>query len=98
MADERARARPHGDEAELFRAVNDELLRKISGTVNAPPELIEDACAFAWTQFLEHQPDRERSWRGWLFRVAQREAWALARDRRTAVHITDPDERAGGVP
>jgi predicted DNA-binding protein (UPF0251 family) len=29
------------------------------------------------------QPDRDRNWRGWLFRTAQREAWRLnALDRR----------------
>jgi DNA-directed RNA polymerase specialized sigma24 family protein len=39
---------------------------------------VEDACAHAWVEFLKHQPDRERgSWRGWLYRTAQHEAWRL---------------------
>jgi hypothetical protein len=29
---------------------------------------------------MEHQPDRERNCRGWLFRVAQRQAWMLDRE------------------
>jgi DNA-directed RNA polymerase specialized sigma24 family protein len=41
--------------------------------------VIEDACAFAWAQFLEHQPDRERNWRGWMLTTATRQAWKLER-------------------
>ena len=28
-------------------------------------------------QFLREQPDRDENWQGWLYRVAQREAWRL---------------------
>jgi DNA-directed RNA polymerase specialized sigma24 family protein len=49
---------------------------------SSSPEVIEDACAFAWAAFLEQQPDRDRNWRGWLFRTAQRQAWRLERALR----------------
>src|SRR3954447_5381750 len=41
------------------------------------PQTVEDACAFAWAEFLRYQPDRSRNWRSWLFRTAQRQAWLL---------------------
>src|SRR4051794_37482455 len=70
-----------GDEAELFEAYSHELIRAVAGAViKTTPQVIEDACAFAWAQFIEHQPDRDRNWRGWLFRTAQREAWRLQRE------------------
>jgi DNA-directed RNA polymerase specialized sigma24 family protein len=72
----------HGDEADLFRAFNDDLMQSIDRSVrDTTPQTIEDACAFAWTEFMRHQPSRERNWQGWLFRVAQREAWRLERGR-----------------
>jgi hypothetical protein len=53
-----------------------ELFRSIRQTVYSSLETT-DACAFAWLQFLREQPDRDQNWQGWLFRVAQREAWRL---------------------
>jgi DNA-directed RNA polymerase specialized sigma24 family protein len=50
--------------------------------VNTTPEVIEDACGVAWAQFMAHQPDRTRNWKGWLFRTAQHEAWRLDRQQR----------------
>src|SRR5687768_12511510 len=67
-----------GDETELFRLYNDELLRSISQSVGyTTPQVVEDACSFAWAKFLQCQPDRDKNWRGWLFRTAQREVWVL---------------------
>src|SRR4051812_4461475 len=81
MADRDSHPQARGDEAELFRAFNDELVRSVAGSVRASsPHVIEDACAFAWAKFLERQPDRDRNWKGWLFRVAQRESWRLDRE------------------
>jgi DNA-directed RNA polymerase specialized sigma24 family protein len=78
MATYDSRPGARGDEADLFRAFNDELMRTVSGSVfNSTPHTVEDACAFAWAQFLEHQPNRDENWRGWLFRTAQRQAWLL---------------------
>src|SRR5215210_6964272 len=70
-----------GDEAELFALYNDALMRRVARVVRTSPETIEDACSIAWAQFLRHQPDRDREWRAWLFRTAQREAWALDQAR-----------------
>src|SRR3954447_11234741 len=80
MANSRDLPSPRGDEAELFRQFNDELMRDVSRHVScSSAQTIEDACAFAWTQFLEVQPDRGRNWQGWLFTTAKREAWLLER-------------------
>lgn len=80
-----------GDEAELFNEFNDALMRRVTHRVYTSPEVVEDACAIAWTKFLIHQPDRQQSWKGWLFRTAEREAWRLERARYAAFAI-DPAE------
>jgi hypothetical protein len=57
------------------------------------PQTVEDACAHAWAKFMEHQPDRDRNWQGWLFRVAQFESWRLERQAGRDLRIrTSPDE------
>jgi RNA polymerase sigma factor (sigma-70 family) len=82
MADPDSRPPARGDEAELFRAFNHELVQSVARSVRgSSPHVIEDACSYAWAQFMEHQPDRDRNWKGWLFRVAQRESWRLDRER-----------------
>jgi hypothetical protein len=88
MATHDPRPGARGDEAELFRAFNDELVRAVSHAVNrSTPQNIEDACAFAWAQFLEHQPDRDLNWQGWMFRTAQRQAWLLERHARETLPL-----------
>src|SRR4051812_49197227 len=87
MADTRDLPPARGDEAELFRAYSDELLRTVArGVTTQSTQTIEDACSFAWAKFMENQPDRDRNWRGWLFRVAQRRAWELE-DERLEGHV-----------
>jgi DNA-directed RNA polymerase specialized sigma24 family protein len=66
-----------GDEAELFRDFNGQFVRLVQSRTNAPREIVDDACGFAWQQFMRHQPDRDRNWRGWLITTAEREAWRL---------------------
>jgi hypothetical protein len=81
-----------GDEPELFLEFNHELIRKVRSAVRADPADIEDACSFAWVQFFRYQPYRDREWRGWLFRTAQREAWRLNAqhfDERPMLYDTD---------
>ena len=86
MAEYDAPPAARGDEGELFRDFNDELVRAVTASVRAStPQNIEDACAFARATFMERQPDRDRNWRGWLFRVAQRETWRL--ERRSTEHV-----------
>ena len=93
MADQRPRAGARGDEAELFRAFNPELMRDIAHALyGTSPDVVEDACSFAWSQFLLHQPDRDRNWQGWLFRTAQREGWRIAREGREAQPLRTSDE------
>jgi DNA-directed RNA polymerase specialized sigma24 family protein len=58
-------------------------MRSVARSVGtSTPQVIEDSCAFAWAAFLERQPDRDRNWRGWLFRTAQRQAWKLEQSIR----------------
>jgi RNA polymerase sigma factor (sigma-70 family) len=83
-----APARPRGDEAELFRRHHGELLRAVSRVVNAPPELIEDACQTAWMILLRRQPDRVRIV-AWLRIVAVHEAYRLCHAHRRDAHLDD---------
>jgi DNA-directed RNA polymerase specialized sigma24 family protein len=83
MADSNRRPPAQGDEADLFRSFNDQLMRTVARRVDyTSPEVIEDACSFAWAAFLEHQPSRERSWQAWMVRTAERKAWELERQAR----------------
>jgi RNA polymerase sigma factor (sigma-70 family) len=84
---------PRGDEARLFEQFNDELMRTVGRNVQTSPEIVEDACSLAWAQFLAHQPDRSRHWKGWLFRTAQREAWRLDRQRYETLGIAPGETR-----
>jgi DNA-binding CsgD family transcriptional regulator len=52
-------------------------VRIVQRSVEASREVIDDACAFAWVQFMRVQPDRDRNWRAWLITTAEREAWRL---------------------
>jgi len=67
---------PCGDEAELFGRHHRDLQRAVARAVNAPPELIEDACQNAWAILLRRQPERASVF-GWLYVVASREAFRL---------------------
>ena len=98
------RPRLRGDEADLFREFNPSLVRFLLRRSDAPRELIDDASAFAWQQFVEHQPDRDRNWRGWLMTTAERELWRQYgfESRHLSLHADDatgrldwdvPDER-----
>ena len=69
--------RLRGDELDLYADFHADLLHTVRANVRAAPDVIEDACSFAWVEFLRLQPDRDRNWQGWLFRTAQREAWRL---------------------
>lgn len=64
------------DEASLYETFNRRLVRKVSSRVKASPEIVEDACAFAWSQFMRYQPSRDRAWRSWL--ITHRGAGSLA--------------------
>ena len=54
--------------------------------VNAPRELIEDACQNAWAILLRRQPERPTIF-GWLLVVATHEAFRLSEHDRRHVHL-----------
>src|SRR5215213_2654307 len=86
-----------GDETQLFLEYGPELDRSVSRLVHTTRTNVEDACGFAWMQFVRHQPDRDRHWRGWLVQVARREAVRLDEiDRRAPARIAS-DSRSSGV-
>ena len=76
-----------GDEADLYRRHHHDLQRAVAHAVNAPRELIEDACQTAWAILLRTQPDRYAIF-AWLRVVAIHEAYRLKaierRDMRLA--------------
>jgi DNA-directed RNA polymerase specialized sigma24 family protein len=81
MSDSHAFPPARGDEAELFRSFNDRLMAAVARVTRAStPHTVEDACAFAWTEFMRRQPERANC-RGWLVVVARHEAWRLEHER-----------------
>jgi len=79
------RPRLHGDEAELYSRLHAPLERVVRARVRGPAAAVEDACAYAWEQLLQRQPERSERLFGWLVTVATREGWRLVRiERRTA--------------
>jgi RNA polymerase sigma factor (sigma-70 family) len=85
-------ATPRGDEEALYRAHHTRLLRLIARDVSARPQVIEDACGFAWAELLARQPERT-SVVGWLRVVARREAIRLARCDRVTVPMSAIDSK-----
>jgi DNA-directed RNA polymerase specialized sigma24 family protein len=75
-----------GDEDELYRRHHHDLQRAVAHAVNAPRELIEDACQNAWAIMLRAQPDRTSIF-GWLYVVATREAFRLCERDRRHLHL-----------
>ncbi len=69
---------PHGDEADLFRRYNAELVGSLMHRLNVSREVAEDAAQIAWTQLYRLQPDRETVM-GWLYTVAKHEVFAILR-------------------
>ena len=47
-----------GDEAALYARYAQQLRRIVRCAVTGSPEMIEDACAYAWEQFIRRQPER----------------------------------------
>ena len=87
-----------GDEAHLYATHHAALRRGVARTVNASPELIDDACQAAWAILLRAQPDRGATLPAWLRTVAVREAYRLLRRERATVSLDaltnpNPDTR-----
>jgi RNA polymerase sigma factor (sigma-70 family) len=87
-----------GDEETLYSTHHTRLLQLVAIDVSARPQVIEDACGFAWAELIARQPERT-SIVGWLRVVARREAVRLARHDRVTVSLSglradDPAPRA----
>ena len=83
-----APAPPRGDEDALYRRHHRNLQRAVARAVNAPRELIEDACQTAWTILVRRQPDRASVF-AWLYVVAIHEAYRLSAIERRELHLED---------
>jgi DNA-directed RNA polymerase specialized sigma24 family protein len=85
-----------GDEAELYRRHHGHLHRAVAHAVNAPRELIDDACQTAWAILLRTQPDRHAIF-AWLRTVAIHEAYRLSaiERRETRLAKLSADGREG---
>jgi DNA-directed RNA polymerase specialized sigma24 family protein len=81
-----APAPPRGDEEALYRRHHRNLQRAVARAVNAPRELIEDACQSAWTIMLRSQPERAAIF-AWLRVVAIHEAYRLSAIERRELHL-----------
>jgi DNA-directed RNA polymerase specialized sigma24 family protein len=88
-----------GDEAELYRRHHRNLHHAVAHAVNAPRELIEDACQTAWAILLRTQPDRHAIF-AWLRAVAIHEAYRLSaiERRQTRLASLRADHRDGEDP
>src|ERR1700754_4508884 len=90
MAERESAPSRAGDEDELFRAFNRQLIKAVASRVaHSSEQTIEDACAFAWTQLVAKPPESDVNLRGWLFRTAQREAWKRERHARREPPLGD---------
>jgi RNA polymerase sigma factor (sigma-70 family) len=81
-------AQLRGDEAELYQRHHAALVRAVSRVVDAPRELIEDACQDAWDILLRRQPDRSSIF-AWLRVVAIHEAYRLSRSTSSDARLED---------
>jgi DNA-directed RNA polymerase specialized sigma24 family protein len=70
-----------GDEADVYRQHHAHLLNVLRAQVNTTDPIREDACSFAWLQFLRLQPERDTAF-SWLCTTAIREAWRLTTQAR----------------
>ena len=47
-----------GDELDLSAEFHFAVVMKVQRAVVTPPEVVADACSYAWVEFLKHQPER----------------------------------------
>jgi len=84
----------------LYEREASRLIRRVSAVVVADQAVVEDACAFAWMTLARRKDVDTASdtTAAWLFVVAQREAWRIAREETaTVVDATDVDVPALGA-
>jgi RNA polymerase sigma factor (sigma-70 family) len=83
-----------GDEAERYQRHHGALVRAVARVVDAPRELIEDACQGALTTLLQRQPERVAIF-AWLRVVAVHEAYRLCRVHRHDARLKEVDHGEG---
>ena len=84
-----------GDEAQIYASHHASLEAAVRWAAQTSDQVVQDACAHAWLQFLRRQPDRDHVG-PWLRTVAIRHGWQLAeRDRRELPleRLAVPDDR-----
>jgi RNA polymerase sigma factor (sigma-70 family) len=81
-----------GDEADLFLAHHEALVRYVARVVPDHALEAEEACAFAWSELVRLQPRRDRVV-AWLAFVARREAIRLVRRARREPCSAEPGGR-----
>ena len=88
-----------GDEANLYQQLAMPVERIVRSRVDAPREVVEDACHHAWAKLINHSErvDRETAL-GWLVTTAVREAWKLERRERREASLEATAEEAGELP
>jgi len=82
-----------GDEEELFQRYDKRLRRLTQLRVNTSPDIVDDACSFAWMKFLANQPRRESAF-AWLKTVARNEALRLDGIARGLAPLAGDDDAA----
>jgi len=71
------------------------LLRAVGRAVNAPPQVVEDACQNAWLVLLLYQPDRTPALFAWLRTVALHQAYRLSRRERREAALEELGGESG---
>lgn len=89
-----ARSQHSVDVEHLYRQYQRQLQRAVAHVVTASPELIEDACQFAWTMLLSARSEPCDVF-AWLRLVAIRQAYLLSRVERRALHLEALDTADG---
>src|SRR5438874_1861203 len=84
-------AQRRGDEERLFITHANRLRRIVAASVNTSDANVEDACSFAWLQFVAKHPRRDTLF-AWLATVAIREAVRLDRRDRGTDALDDDSE------
>ncbi len=97
MSDDGPVPSQRGDEERLFERYDKRLRRATQLSVNTSPDIVDDACAFAWMKLLANQPRRETLF-GWLKVVARNEALRLDGLVRGVASLGHAPADEGAVP
>src|SRR3954468_10834656 len=96
MPEERSAPPLRGDEEHLFTEYADRVLRDTRARLITSRANVEDACAFAWSQLIRTQPERDNIL-SWLRTVAFHQALRLQYNQRD-LGVDDITEFADVLP